>query len=108
MAERWRIKKGDNVVVTTGKDKGKTGEVLSVLRDKRRVLVKGVNVAKRHTKPSAQNAGGGVVEKELSIHVSNVMHVDPETGKPTRVGVKITEKGNKVRVAKISGKAIDE
>ncbi len=107
MAERWRIKKGDKVVVIIGKDKGKTGEVVSVMREKRRVVVKGINIAKRHRRPSAENAGG-VVEKELSIHASNVMHVDPETGSPTRIGIKITEKGGKVRFAKASGKVIDK
>jgi len=105
MSERWRIKKGDNVIVTTGRDKGKKGEILRVLRDKKRVIVKGVNVVKRHTKPSPNNPGG-IVEKELSIHVSNVLHIDPTSGKPTRVGVRIVD-GQKVRIAKKSDKQID-
>lgn len=102
---RWRIKKGDQVVVRTGREKGKSGEVIEVLRDKDRVVVKGVNVVKRHTRPTPENAGG-IVEKEASLHVSNVGLMDPETQKPTRVGVKILEDGKKVRVAKRSGKEI--
>lgn len=105
MAERWRIRKGDKIIVTTGRDKGKVGEVIEVLREARRVIVKGVNVAKRHTRPTSTQAGG-IVEKELAIHVSNVAHVDPESGKATRVGVKFLEDGKKVRYAKTSGKLI--
>lgn len=106
MSRRWRVKTGDRVYVISGKDKGKTGEIIQVLRDDERVMVKGVNVVKRHTKPSMASAGG-MVEKELSIHVSNVMHVDPVSGKPTRVGVKF-EDGRKVRVAKRSGEKLDK
>lgn len=105
MAQRWRIKKGDKVVVLTGRDKGVQGEVLSVLRDENRVVVQGVNIVKRHRKPTTTHPGG-IEEKELSIHVSNVAHVDPETGAPTRVGVK-EEAGRKVRFAKASGALID-
>ncbi len=101
-----RIKKGDRVVVLAGKDKGKTGEVLQVMPKQSRVIVSGVNVAKRHTAPS-QASAGGIVEKEASLHVSNVAHADPKDGKPTRVGFKILEGERKVRFARRSGEVID-
>jgi large subunit ribosomal protein L24 len=101
-----RIKKGDRVVVLAGKDKGKTGEVLQVMPKQSRVIVSGVNVAKRHTAPS-QSSAGGIVEKEASLHVSNVAHADPKDGKPTRVGFKILEGERKVRFARRSGEVID-
>ena len=101
-----KIKKGDRVVVLAGKDKGKTGEVLQVMPKESRVLVAGVNVVKRHTAPSQMNAGG-IVEKEASLHVSNVAHIDPRDSKPTRVGFKTVEGGRKVRFAKRSGEVID-
>ena len=101
-----KIKKGDHVVVLAGKDKGKTGEVLQVMPKASRVLVAGVNVVKRHTAPSQMNAGG-IIEKEASLHVSNVAHADPRDGKPTRVGFKTVEGGRKVRFAKRSGEVID-
>jgi len=103
---KLKIKKGDKVVVITGRDKGKTGEVKQVLPAENRVVVDGVNMVKRHTKPSAGNAGG-IVEKEASIHVSNVAYVDPKTDKPTRIGYKTLEDGRKVRFAKRSGEIID-
>jgi len=103
---KLKIKKGDKVVVITGRDKGKTGEVKQVLPAENRVVVDGVNMVKRHTAPSAGNAGG-IVEKEASIHVSNVAYVDPKTDKPTRVGYKTLEDGRKVRFAKRSGEIID-
>ncbi|HXP76798.1 MAG TPA: 50S ribosomal protein L24 [Stellaceae bacterium] len=103
---KLKIKKGDKVVVITGRDKGKTGEVKQVLPAENRVVVDGVNMVKRHTSPSAGNAGG-IVEKEASIHVSNVAYVDPKTDKPTRVGYKTLEDGRKVRFAKRSGEIID-
>jgi large subunit ribosomal protein L24 len=103
---KLKIKKGDKVVVITGRDKGKTGEVKKVLPAENRVVVDGVNMVKRHTAPSAGNAGG-IVEKEASIHVSNVAYVDPKTDKPTRVGYKTLEAGRKVRFAKRSGEIID-
>jgi len=106
MATKFKIKKGDRVVVITGRDKGKTGEVLRVIREESRVLVQGVNIVKRHTKPSAASTGG-VVEKEAALHISNVAHVDPKTSKPTRVGYKVLEGGRKVRVARKSGETID-
>jgi large subunit ribosomal protein L24 len=101
-----KIKKGDKVVVISGSDKGKTGEVLKVLPAENRVIVQGVKMVKRHTRPSAVNQGG-IVEKEATIHVSNVAHIDPSTDKPTRVGFKFVEDNRKVRFAKGSGEVID-
>jgi large subunit ribosomal protein L24 len=103
---KLKIKKGDNVVVISGRDKGRTGEVLRVFPTERRVVVQGVNVARRHTKPR-MGEPGGIVEKELALHVSNVAHVDPGSGKPTRIGYKILDDGRKVRVARRSGEVID-
>jgi large subunit ribosomal protein L24 len=101
-----RIRKGDRVVVTTGKDKGRTGEVLRVLPDENRVVVQGINMVKRHKKPQMGDPGG-IQEKEATIHVSNVAHWDAVAGKPTRIGFKVLEDGRKVRVAKRSGEQID-
>ena len=106
MATRFKIKKGDRVVVITGREKGKTGEVLRVLREEARVVVQGLNMVKRHTKPSAASTGG-IVEKEASLHISNVAHIDPKTSKATRIGYKLMEGGRKVRVARKSGETID-
>ena len=99
-----KIKKGDTVVILTGKDKGRRGEVASVLVDKERVVVKGVNMVQRHTRPSQANPNGGIVRKEASIHVSNVSHIDA-AGKATRVGFR-TEGDKKVRFAKTTGEVI--
>ncbi len=99
-----KIKKGDQVIVTTGRDKGKQGEVLRAMPKTNKVVVQGVNMVKRHTRPS-QTSAGGIISKEAPIDVSNVALIDPETGKPTRVGFKIVD-GEKVRVAKKSGKVI--
>ena len=101
---KWRIKKGDMVQVISGKDKGVKGEILRVLRDERRVVVKGVNVCTIHKKPSMQNAGG-IIKEERSIHASNVMLVDSSDDKPTRIGMKIVD-GKKVRVSKRTGTVI--
>ncbi len=113
------IKKGDKVQVITGKDKGKQGEVLAVFRKENRVVVKGVNMIKKHQKPSNAMPNGGIIEREAKIDASNVMHIDPKTKKPTRVGYtyKQDKKGNeelgkngkpiKVRYAKKSGEIID-
>lgn len=101
-----KIKKGDKVIVITGKDKGKTGEVLKVLVSESRALVQGINLVKRHTKPSAAGQGG-IVSKEASIHLSNIALADPKSGKPTRVGFKVEKDGNKVRVAKRSGEVVN-
>lgn len=100
-----RLKKGDQVKIITGKDKGKEGEVLKVLREKNRVVVAGVNKAKKHEKPS-MTSQGGIVEKELSIDVSNVAFIDPKDGGATKVGYKILDDGKKVRFAKKSGEVI--
>ncbi|UNO50721.1 MULTISPECIES: 50S ribosomal protein L24 [Alicyclobacillus] len=102
-----RVKAGDKVVVIAGKDKQKTGRILKVFPSEGRVIVEGVNVVKRHTKPNAANPDGGIVEKEAPIHVSNVAIADPKTGAPTRVGFKILEDGKKVRYAKKSGETLD-
>ena len=99
------IRKNDNVLVITGKDRGKRGRVLRVAPDKNRLIVEGVNMVKRHTAPRPGQPGG-IVEKEASIHVSNVAHVDPKENKPTRVGYKTVD-GRKVRFARRSGEMID-
>ncbi len=105
MAAKFKIKKGDQVVVLTGKDKGKTGEVKKILTEDRKVVVSGINVQTKNRKPSA-SAPGGQEKVELPIHVSNVAIVDPKTKKPTRVGYK-TVGDKKIRVARKSGEAID-
>lgn len=102
--EKWRIKKGDTVQVIAGKDKGTKGEILSVDREERRVIVKGVNVVTKHQKPS-MSTPGGLIKKEKSIHASNVMIVDSTDDKPTRVGMKMVD-GKKVRVSKRTGSVI--
>ena len=101
-----KIKKGDSVVVLTGKDKGRKGTVTKVMPTEDRVLVQGVNMVQRHTRPSQSNPNGGIVRKEASLHISNVAIADPSSGKPTRVGFKI-EGDKKVRVAKKSGEVIN-
>lgn len=103
---KLKIKKGDTVVVLTGKDKGKQGEILSAIPKENRVVVKGVNLVKKTVKPSATNAEGGIVQTELSIHASNVALVDPKSGKPTRAGYKVDKQGEKTRIAKKSGETI--
>ena len=103
---KLRIKKGDNVVVITGRDKGKIGEVLRVLPADSRIIVQGINVAKRHTRPRMGDPGG-IVEKELTIHISNVAHIDPRSREPTRIGYKRLTDGRKVRIARRSGEVID-
>lgn len=101
------VKKGDKVKVITGKDKGKSGKVLAAFPKKDRVLIEGINMVKKHTKPSNINPQGGILNVEAPIHVSNVMLIDPKTGEPTRVGYEA--KGDKkVRVAKKSGEVIDK
>jgi large subunit ribosomal protein L24 len=101
-----KYKKGDRVQVIAGKDKGKQGEILLVQRTKERAVVRGVNVARRHTRAS-QTSPGGIVDKEMPIAVSNLAHVDPKDDKPTRVGFKFLDDGRKVRFAKRSGEVID-
>ena len=103
-----RIRKNDQVQVIAGRDKGKRGRVLSVLLEKNRVVVEGVAMIKRHTRPNPQkNIKGGIVEREGTIHASNVMLLDPERNVPTRVGAKFLEDGRKVRVARKSGATVD-
>jgi large subunit ribosomal protein L24 len=101
-----KIKKGDKVAVLAGREKGKTGEVVKVMPSEDKVVVSGVNMVKRHRRPSQFNAGG-IEEKEAPLHVSNVALVDPKTGEPTRVSFKTLEDGKKVRVSKKSGEVID-
>ncbi len=101
-----KIRKGDRVVVTAGRDKGRTGEVRRVMPTDNRAIVAGVNLVRRHTRQTAQTEGG-ILSKEAAIHLSNLAVVDPKTGKPTRVGFKVLDDGRKVRVAKRSGDLID-
>ena len=103
---KLHIKKNDTVVVLAGEDKGKTGKVLKVLVEKNRALVEGVNMVSKSTKPSAKNPQGGIVKQEAPIHISNLSLIDPKSGKATRVGIKVTEEGKKVRIAKKSGEEI--
>ena len=103
---KLHIKKNDTVVVLAGEDKGKTGKVLKVLVEKNRALVEGVNMVSKSTKPSAKNPQGGTVKQEAPIHISNLSLIDPKSGKATRVGIKVTEDGKKVRIAKKSGEEI--
>ncbi len=103
---KLKIKKGDNVVVLSGKDKGKQGEVVKVLPKESRAIVMGVNMVKRHQRQT-QTQEGGIISKEASIHISNLGIEDPQDGKPTRVGMKTLEDGRKVRFAKRSGEVID-
>ena len=102
-----RIRKGDTVLVTTGADKGKRGEVLVVRPKENRAIVQGVNVARKHQKPQGMGQPGGIVDKELTIHLSNLALVDPKTGQPTKVGFRILEDGRKVRVARPGGSVIE-
>jgi large subunit ribosomal protein L24 len=100
------VVKNDMVKILSGKYSGKTGKVLKVFPDQDRIIVEGVNIIKKHTKPSQNNQQGGIVEKESSIHVSNVMVIDPKTNEATRVGYKFLEDGKKVRISKKSGEML--
>jgi large subunit ribosomal protein L24 len=102
-----KIKKGDHVIVLTGRDKGKHGEVVEVRPKESRAVVRGVNVVRRHQRQTAQQEGG-IISKEAAIHLSNLAIEDPKDGKPTRVGFKLLDDGRKVRVAKRSGEVIPE
>lgn len=104
---KLKIKKGDEVIVTTGRDKGRKGEVLKVMRAENRAIVKGVNIRKKHTRPT-QTGAGGIVEQETPIHISNIAVVDPKSGEATRVGYQVLKGGRKVRFAKKSGEVVDE
>ena len=101
-----KIKKGDRVVVTTGRDKGKKGDVIKVFPKENRALVSGVNVVKRHQRQT-QTQQGGIVNKESPVHLSNLAHIDPKSGEATRIGWKVLGDGRRVRVAKKSGEVID-
>ena len=101
-----KIKKGDKVVVLTGRDKGRSGEVIRVIPKENRALVRSINVVKRHQRQTAQQEGG-IVRREAPVHLSNLALADPHDGKPTRIGFKILDDGRKVRVAKSSGDLID-
>ena len=103
---KLHIKKGDTVYVNTGVDKGKQGRVLQVLVEKQRAIVEGVNMVSKSTKPNAKNPQGGFVKKEAPVHISNLNVIDPESGKPTRIGRRLNDKGILVRFAKKSGKEI--
>lgn len=107
MTNSWKIKKNDVVFVRSGKDKGKTGRVLKVLRDDRRVVVEGVNLVARHTRPSAHHPEGGIIRKEAAVHASKVAFWDAVSGKPTRLGFRV-ENGKKVRYAKGTGEVVDQ
>ena len=102
-----RIKKGDTVLVISGADRGKRGEVLRVRPTDNRAVVQGVNVAKKHTKPTGMGSPGGIVSIEASVHLSNLKLVDPKTDKPTKVGFRVLDDGRKVRVAKATGNVIE-
>ena len=106
MKKKLKIKTGDNVIVIAGKDKGKTGNVLSVLRSKDRIVVEGVNIVKHHRKATQENPGK-IEEKEASIHISNVSHLDPDSGKPTRVKYEVKD-GVKKRISVVSGSLLDK
>ena len=104
---KMRLKKGDRVRVISGKDKGKEGKILVSMPAENKVIVEGVSVASRHSKPTQANPQGGIVKKETPIYASKVMLVCPNTGKPTRIGHAFLEDGRKVRVAKVSGEVVD-
>ena len=101
-----KIKKGDRVVVTTGRDKGKKGQVMKIMTEENRALVSGVNMVKRHQRQT-QKLQGGIVSKEAPVHLSNLAHADPKDGSPTRIGWRVLNDGRKVRFAKKSGEVID-
>jgi large subunit ribosomal protein L24 len=105
---KLHVRKNDEVLVIAGKDKGKKGRILESYPNEGRVLVEGVNMIKRHTKPNQVNPQGGIVEREAPIHASNVMLLDPKSGEPTRTGKKILNDGTKVRYAKKSGEVLDK
>jgi large subunit ribosomal protein L24 len=106
MQTKLKIKKGDQVIVITGESKGQKGRVLEVNRDNSRVLVEGINMVSKHTKPNAKAPQGGILKKEAPVHISNLMVVDPVSGKPARVGKRLNEKDKLVRYSKKSGEEI--
>jgi large subunit ribosomal protein L24 len=106
MQKKLHIKKGDTVIVVAGNSKGQQGKVLSVIRESKRAIVEGVNMVSKHAKPNAENPQGGIIKQEAAIHISNLMLVDPATGKPTRIGRRPNEDGKSVRFSKKSGEEI--
>ena len=106
MSVKLHIKKGDMVYVIAGDSRGQQGKVLAVDPEKQRAIVEGVNIVKKATKPNAKNPQGGIIEQEAPIHISNLMLIDPKSGKPTKVGRKLDDKGKLVRYAKKSGEEI--
>ena len=106
MHKKLHIKKGDNVIVIAGNSKGKQGRVLEIIKKKNRAIVEEVNRVSKHTKPNADNPQGGIIKKEASIHISNLLVVDPSTGKATRIGRRLNDKNKLVRYAKKSGEEI--
>ncbi len=107
MKNKLKIRKGDKVIVTAGKSKGTVGEVIKVLPDENKAMVRGANIVKRHTKPS-QNSAGGIVEKEAMLHISNIAYYDEKKQKASRIGFKILEDGRKVRISKLTSEVIDK
>ncbi len=105
-AYKLKIKKGDNVVVISGNNKGKQGRVLSILKDRNRAIVEGVNILTKHSKPTQDNPDGGIIKKEGTIHLSNLMLIDPKSSDPSRIGRRENENGRLVRYAKKSGEEI--
>lgn len=101
------LKKGDLVQVITGEYKGKSGKILKIIPDKKKAVVEGINIVKRHTKPNPKNQTGGIVEKEGQIHLSNLMLMCPKTGKATRIGVQLLENGKRVRFSKKAKESIE-
>jgi large subunit ribosomal protein L24 len=106
MQKKLHIKKGDTVIVVAGNSKGQQGKVLNVIRESNRAIVEGVNMVSKHAKPNAENPQGGIIKQEATIHISNLMLVDPASGKATRIGRRLNESGNLVRFSKKSGEEI--
>ena len=106
MRKKLHIKKGDTVIVISGEHKGQKGRVLEIISKKQRAIVEGVNLISKHTKPNAESPQGGIIKKEAPIHISNLLNVDPTSGKKTRIGRKLDDKNNLVRYAKKSGEEI--
>ena len=106
MQQKLHIKKGDTVMVITGESKGQKGRVLEVDREKSKAIVEGINMVSKHTKPNAKSPQGGIIRKEAPVHVSNLMLIDPASGKPTRIGRKLNDKNKLVRYSKKSGEEI--
>ncbi len=106
MQKKLHIKKGDSVTIITGESKGQKGRILEVDREKSRAIVEGVNLVSKHTKPNASSPQGGIIKKEAPVHISNLMLADPTSGKPTRIGKRLNDKGKLVRYSKKSGEEI--